>query len=249
MNMPTKRLSATALSPTWQTADGSIKLFLGDCLDILPTLEAGSVDAVVTDPPYGVEFAGKSTKHTRAAHQFSGGYVGGDSDVGLAGVAEALRVSKRGVVFPGNRLMFRYPEPYDVGCVYCPSGAGLGRWGFVVFHPILFYGMAKPHGRQGPSGFSSFATVEDNGHPCPKPLSWMEWAVKKSTEANELVCDPFLGSGTTAIACSKLSRRFIGIEKEPKYFEIAVRRIEAELNRAPLFEKPPVIQRTLEACA
>ncbi len=55
----------------------------------------------------------------------------------------------------------------------------------------------------------------------------------------------FMGSGTTGVACVRTGRRFIGIEKEPRYFDIAVKRIEAELNRAPLFEPPPMIQKTL----
>jgi len=58
------------------------------------------------------------------------------------------------------------------------------------------------------------------------------------------IADPFMGSGTTGVACVRTGRRFIGIEKEPKYFEIAVRRIEAELNRAPLWEEKPKIQRS-----
>ena len=93
-----------------------------------------------------------------------------------------------------------------------------------------------------PNSFSSFATEPPNGHPCPKPLEWMEWLVLKSSPfENETILDPFAGSGTTGVACIRTERRFIGIEKEPKYFEIACKRIEREwqLKRSELpFEKP-----------
>jgi DNA modification methylase len=216
---------------------GDAVLYLGDCREILPTL--GRVDAVVTDPPYGVNFKGKATKHTQASKDFSGGYIGGDTDIGPVVVAVALAIADRGVVFPGSRLMFDYPKPYEIGCVYCPSGAGLGRWGFTVQHPILFYGMGMPHTRQGPSGFESFDTVEDCGHPCPKPIRWMEWAVKKCSVAAQTILDPFMGSGTTGVACAKLGRKFIGIEIEPKYFDIACRRIEAAYAQPDMFVTPP----------
>ena len=212
---------------------GDATLYLGDCREILPTLPR--VDAVVTDPPYGVDFKGKATKHTQATKDFSGGYVNGDSDIGPAVVVTALANADRGVVFPGTRLLFDYPRPYELGAVYCPSGAGLGRWGFTVQHPILFYGIGLPHTRQGPSGFESFDTADDCGHPCPKPLRWMRWAVMKCSLPGHAILDPFMGSGTTGMACVQLGRRFIGIEIEPKYFDIACRRIEQATRQADLF--------------
>ncbi len=227
------------MKPDYQTADGRITLYCGDCLEILPGLEG--VDAVVTDPPYNVDFIGKRTIHNRIA---SGGYESGDNALGPTATVAAMAIAKRGGVFPGLRMMFEYPKPYEVGGVSCPSGAGLNRWGFTTFHPILFYGQAQPHGRQSPSGFTSFETSEPNGHPCPKPLGWMEWAVCKSSIEGETILDPFMGSGTTGVACVRTGRRFIGIEIEPKYFDIAVKCIEGELNRHPLFE-PTVRQMEL----
>ena len=63
-------------------------------------------------------------------------------------------------------------------------------------------------------------------HPCPKPESFMRWMVGKASLPDETVLDPFMGSGTTGVACMNLGRSFIGIEREPKYFDIACRRIE-----------------------
>ena len=223
---------------------GGCRLILGDCRDVLPML--GKVDAVVTDPPYGVDFKGKATKHTQANKDFPGGYAGGDTDIGPSVVELVLPLVQRGVVFPGLRMMFDYPKPYEIGSVYCPSGAGLGRWGFTVFHPMLFYGMGLPHTRQGPSGFESFDTVDDCGHPCPKPLRWMLWAVNKCSLPGHIIFDPFMGSGTTGMASARLGRRFIGIEIEPRYFDIACRRVEQSQRQGDLlrdvYERPAALE-------
>jgi hypothetical protein len=214
---------------------------------VLPLI--GGCDVLVTDPPYGVDFKGKATKHTHINKHFSGGYISGDSEIGPEIVGHCLKIVKRAVVFPGNRIAFKYPEPYDIGCVYCPSGAGLGRWGFVVMHTILFYGVGTPKSRQSPSGFQSFATQSENGHPCPKPIEWMEWSLDKATNEDETVLDPFMGSGTTGIACIRKDRRFIGIEKEPKYFDIAVKRIsqawQLKCSELPFDDEPKLKQKQL----
>ena len=211
---------------------GNAMLFHGDCMEWLEaTPECFRVDAVITDPPYGVEFKGKATKHTKAA----GGYLAGDSEIGPDAVVAALKIADRGVVFPGLRMMYDYPRPYEIGCVYCPSGAGLGRWGFTVMHPMLFYGKGLKHTRQGPSGFESFDLAGEDRHPCPKPVRWMQWAVEKCTAHGQTVLDPFMGSGTTGVACANLGRKFIGIEIERKYFDIACERIDAAQAQHRLF--------------
>ena len=222
---------------------GQATLYHGDCREVLPTLER--VDAVVTDPPYGVDFKGKTTKHNAGR----GGYIGGDSDIGPEIVTTALALADRGVVFPGVRLMFKYPAPYEVGCVYCPSGAGRGRWGFTVVNLMLFYGKGLPHTRQGPSGFESFELAGEDRHPCPKPVGWMNWAVNKCTLAGQSVLDPFMGSGTTGVACMNLGRQFIGIEIERQYFDIACERIQAAQSQTRLFAEPASAPRQIDGLA
>ena len=212
---------------------GSATLYHGDCLEVMANFPpCFRVDALITDPPYGVDFVGKKTKHTRAP---AGGYIGGDSDIGPVVVADALRLVDRGLVFCGTRKLFSYPQPYDIGCVYCPSGAGNGRWGFSVYHPILYYGQALAHGIRGPSGFESFALSDETRHPCTKPIQWMNWSVAKCTTPGQTVIDPFMGSGTTGVACANLGRQFIGIEIERKYFDIACERITAAYAQGRLF--------------
>lgn len=219
---------------------GGATLYLGDCREILPTL--GKVDALITDPPYGVDFQGKNTKHTSRNGE---GYEGeDDAEIGPSIVSMALESVARGLVFSGTRLMWRYPEPYEIGAISCPSGVGNGRWGWICSHPILYYGK-PPTGDATPNGFTSFDTSEPNGHPCPKPLRWMLWAVKKASLGGETVFDPFMGSGTTGVACAQLGRRFIGIEIEPTYFDIACRQIKKAYCQLDLFNwRPPELKQT-----
>ncbi len=82
---------------------------------------------------------------------------------------------------------------------------------------------------------SYVAIADKNDHPCPKPLSWMEWLCDRASLPGDTIADPFMGSGTTGVACANLERKFIGIEIEPKYFDIACERIEAAYAQGRLF--------------
>ena len=209
-----------------------ITIYHGDCRDILPHVTA---DVVVTDPPYGVRFEGKATKHTTIK---TGGYIGvDDGEVGPSVVSMAIALVGRGAVFTGNQRAFAYPPPDDIGCVYCPSGAGIGRWGFTLFHPVLFYGK-RPSSALFPSSMQSFETSEQCGHPCPKPTGWMRWLVKLVSLETDTILDPFMGSGTTLVAAKQLGRKAIGIEIEERYCEIAVKRLAQEV--LPLTTQEPV---------
>jgi 16S rRNA G966 N2-methylase RsmD len=172
----------------------------GDCLEILPALADGFADAIVTDPPYGVGFTGKATKWTGP----SGGYLEHNDtreavrDVVVPVIASLVARGLRVVLTPGFRCLWLYPEPRQLGVIYYPSGAGSGPWGFSC------------------------------SQPCPKPVGVASWLVAKASLENEIVLDPFCGSGTTGVACLRLGRRFIGIEKDAKYAAIARERLEAE---------------------
>jgi site-specific DNA-methyltransferase (adenine-specific)/modification methylase len=211
---------------------GDAILYCGDCRHVLPTL--APVDALITDPPYGVDFSGKETKQTKP----SGGYLGVDDPlIGPTCVSMALSIAQRAIVFSGVRLIFDYPKPHEIGGVYCPSGAGRGRWGFMGFNPMLYYGKALMHGVRSPNSFESFDLADSKQHPCAKPLRWMKWAVNKATLPGQTVLDPFMGSGTTGAACAEMKRAFIGIELEREYFDLACRRIE-EAQRQTDFLPP-----------
>jgi DNA modification methylase len=205
---------------------GNCTLYLGDSIDIIPTLE--NIDVLITDPPYGVNFNGKKTK------QKTGGYINGDDDKIGPTIFNMIFPDrcKRALIFSGIRLLYKYPEPYDIGTIFCSAGTGRGRWGFGCNNPVLFYGLATKNGRNSPNSIESYAIADKNGHPCPKPVEWMRWAVNKSSLINETVLDPFMGSGTTGVACIDLNRKFIGIEKQKEYFDISCERI-AKSNLEP----------------
>ena len=225
----------TTPTPYFQTDD--VTLYCGDCLHILPHL--GKVDAVVTDPPYGVSFSGKLTKRKK----MNGGYSSTpDNETTIDQVvvpAIKMCISRFPVVaaFSGTRNVWKYPEAAEIGGVFCGNGTGVGRWGFTCFNPVLFYGKCpyvsnglgrRPNAFRG-SGAGKDGLADKNGHPCPKPLEWMLWAVSRSSLENSTVLDPFMGSGTTGVACVKTGRKFIGIELDPAYCEIAKQRIEKAL--------------------
>lgn len=218
---------------------GDATLYLGDCRYVLPTL--GKVDAVVTDPPYGVELTRKTGASFQAStiYKDSPDYVRAliKDTIGLA-----LQISDRAAIFCGNRMLFDYPRPASIGTAYVSSGAGCDPWGFGCNNPILYYGkcpyLAIGKGSR-PNSFSDNRSGDAGiDHPCPKPLAWMKWLVNRVSLPSHTILDPFMGSGTTGVACVKLDRKFIGIEIEPKYFDIACRRIEEATRQPKLFAEP-----------
>jgi hypothetical protein len=224
---------------------GGAKLWLGDCREVLPELAA--VDRVVTDPPYGVGLKAKITKHNRTTA--TSAYLDEPADV-LPAILYAAewwhKNARSAVVTPGTRLLFDYPKPETLGCIFSPNGAGMSRWGFGCFQPILYYGkcpyLGASLGSRPDSFFNSHPGMHVTGenavdHPCPKPITWMMWLVERGSLPGETVLDPFMGSGTTGVACARLGRRFVGIERESEWFDLACRRIEAA-HREPRLPLP-----------
>jgi site-specific DNA-methyltransferase (adenine-specific) len=216
---------------------GNATLYLGDCLWHLPMPAA---DAVVTDPPYGIEYSSGSTNRARgkavyeAAFDDSREYV---ETVCVPAVRAALEAcGGRGAVTPGVPCLWLYPEPSVLGGLYQPSAVGMNRWGFANFNPVCFYGKDPRAGKtisktvlqitDGPS---------DRRHPCAKPQKAMDWLVGKVSLDGETVLDPFMGSGTTGVSCASMNRKFIGIELERKYFDIACERIENAQRQSRMF--------------
>jgi DNA modification methylase len=224
---------------------GDSTLYLGDCRDILPTL--GRVDAVVTDPPYGVSFSGKRGHYRNDPNAQREDTYQSYEDTRenfiatvLPPLRYALSVAKRGAVFMAEKTLPLLPAWDSLGGIFLPNGCGMGSWGFQSFMHCAFYGKdpflaeakgSRPNGKYGVYGNDANSV----DHPCAKPIAAMEWAVSRATSSDDLVVDPFMGSGTTGVACAKLGRKFIGIEIEPKYFDIACRRIEAATRQADLF--------------
>lgn len=218
------------MKPYYHDEDFGITIYLGDAREVLPTISG--FDAVVTDPPYGIEFSGKNTKHTK---RIAAGYSMVEDTpenvkhVIVPIVSDLIDSGVRVVMTPGIRNMFAYPQPKHVGSIYYPSGAGLGSWGFICSQPIFYYG-ADPYLQTGrghrPDSMSTTESAPVTEHPCPKPLGTMKFLVTKASLPGETLLDPFMGSGTTLRAAKDLGRRAIGIEIEERYVEIAIKRLQ-----------------------
>ena len=224
---------------------GDCDLYLGDCRDILPLLP--KVDAVVTDPPYGVSGV-QNTRNSKTIAGKKNAYASIDDSVEfvLCVVIPIIEecIARYGVVVvtPGNKCAGLYPNPDSWGALYQPASVGLQSWGRADAQPILYYGKSPYGGKELPSQRCSFVnteTAEYFGHPCSKPIGVVLRLVSNASRQGHTVIDPFMGSGTTGVACVKLGRKFIGIEIEPKYFDIACRRIEAAYAQPDLFVSAP----------
>ena len=220
---------------------GDAELYLGDCRDILPTLP--KVDAVITDPPYGIGTRSGTISKNRNRNN----YLSFDDtpeaikDEIVPRFATALQMSKRALVTPGGKCFSFYPQPTDIGMVYQPASCGMTHWGRTTCQPIFFYGLDPYVGKTiQPIHFQMIEKADTNLHPCPKPIGFMRWCINRASMPNEVVLDPFMGSGTTGVAAVQMGRKFIGIEREPKYFDIACNRIEQAYAQPDFFVKPAV---------
>lgn len=209
---------------------GAATLYLGDCREILPSL--GKVKRVCTDPPYGVKLGERtgSSRYQNEAYRLFDDTPAYVREVCVPAIEQCLAISETLAMTPGNKCMWMYPEPDDVGIWYNPASTNRGRWGFNYANAFIFFYGKDPHniGRgMRPNSLSGSAdSVADIDHPCPKPLMFMRWMVERASLSGDVVLDPFMGSGTTGVACTLEGRQFIGIETDPGYFDVACRRIE-----------------------
>jgi DNA modification methylase len=215
---------------------GACTLICGDCRDLLPTL--GAVDCVITDPPYGKGLANHSPGDgTRSPLPYT---IRGD-DSQEAGLAALAWASARGLPtlafaspmrpWPGQ---WRQWLVWDKGAKY--GGGGDMRTCWKQSWELLQVARNKPlHGPRD-EGVLRFAPVPLGAyvHPAEKPLALMRYLVHKLTQPGDVVVDPFLGSGTTAIACLQLGRACIGIEVEPAVFALACQQVREAAQQLPL---------------
>jgi len=222
---------------------GDATLYLGDCLEILPTL--GKVDAVITDPPFNFSTSSAGTKHEPWADMVNAAYWFGEvlaAEIGtlpieggviwqftswrtmatiqkaaaMAGTRiESMLVWDKSWIGPGGPKGLR--PSYEMVALFCIGDRGklLNRGLSDIWtHPV--------------------SSKKPSGHPAEKPLSLVIELVRETQ--GETFLDPFMGSGTTGVACANLGRKFIGIEIEPKYFDIACKRIEEAYRQRRLFD-------------
>lgn len=225
---------------------GACELYLGDALAICnAVIPIDTCDALISDPPYGLELGVTNDKRGGRHGLAKESYVSYEDTQDnfrariVPIIRTALILTWRGAVFCNHNL-HELPKPDAIGGVYLPSAQGRHCWGFNSLSPIAYYGTAPDLNKGSrPSAIWSTESAEANGHPCPKPIGWMMWLVAHASADGETVIDPFMGSGTTGVACVRLGRRFIGIEIEPSYFDIACTRIEDAVSRPDLFVQQP----------
>ena len=241
--------------PDWETEDGRVRLWCGKCEPLLAEIDAGSVDAVVTDPPYEAEAHTEMQRTQRSIRE-------GENDViGFAAITEATRseVAAESVrTCKGWALFFCQVEAASAwrdamvlaGAKYRRSMAWVKPDSSPQFNgqgPAQGYECISAswcgEGRSewnagGKRGVYVFNCNSGRwgGHPTEKPVPLMESLLVDFSDPGETILDPFMGSGTTGVACVRLGRRFMGIELDQKHFATAIRRIEAELKSCPMFE-------------
>jgi len=201
------------------TIIGDATLYLGDCMDILPTLP--KVDAVITDPPYGI---GISKNPVRQMHEKL------DWDCAPPSVElinACVNAGEIAVVWGGN--YFQLPpsqcffiwdkvQPQDFSLAMCEM-AWTNKKGVAKIFRMSVLSYRKEH-------------------PTQKPSELMKWCIGQIGNP-ETILDPFMGSGTTGVAAIQMWRKFIGIEREPKYFDIACQRIEQATKQDDMFVAKP----------
>ena len=197
---------------------GKHRVVCGDCRDVDAYPEENA-DLCLADPPYGVGVD----------------YTGHDDT--LSALRE-LALAFFGVMRPrctvaaistGVTQQWLYPEPDWVLCWFYGGGQHRSPWGFNCWQPVVVYGkdpkLAKGMGaRPDAVNMNTPANAAAIDHPCPKPLPMWCWFMERCSNAHALVVDPFLGSGTTLVACEQLDRVCYGIEIEPRYVDVTVER-------------------------
>ena len=208
---------------------GNATLYLGDCRDILPLLPVS--DLILTDPPYGIAYAAQPTKYQRA-----GGRVAEDWDnFAPQDVVTALLATGADMVLWGGNYFALPPSRcwlmWNKKEGYAPSFADFElAW-------TTFDANSRAYSISSKAASLERGAAGD-AHPNQKPLALMHWSLGMKPTA-QTVLDPFMGAGTTGVACAQSGRSFIGIEREQKYFDIACQRIENAQRQVSLFDPAP----------
>jgi len=214
------------------------KVILGDSLKILKKGTDESIDLIITDPPYGMSF---QSNHRKEKH------LKIDNDNNLewldSFVEQAHRVLKKDTHFYCfcswhhidifKQTIQKYFEVKNI-LIWVKNNTGMGDLfgDYAPKHEFIIYarkGKRKLNGRRD-SNILEYKKTGNKLHPTEKPVDMFEFLIQKSSEKNDLILDPFAGSGTTAIACINTKRNYILIEKEPEYIDIINKRID-ECNK------------------
>jgi hypothetical protein len=221
---------------------GDATLYLGDCRDLLAGMGG---DVIITDPVWPNAPAGLLAGSDRPYELFA------DFCQLIPESVRRLAIEMRNDSDP--RFLGPIPSRFEfiqiMWCQYAMPGF-LGRV-LGGNETVYVYGTPVPSrpGRRVIPSVSPKAQPRDrppNGHPCSRALIHQEFVVNWCSDEEETILDPFMGSGTTGVACAKMGRKFIGIEIDPEYFDIACRRIEDANRQKDLFVAPPASALTAE---
>lgn len=218
------------IKPYYQDDDGVI--FNADCLDIMKQMPEKCVDLTMADPPYNAKDIGPNKRV----------YIEGQMQLPIKEYKlfcenwfqGAFPVSENIILTPGISNICYYPQPFWVLCWHKPAAVSFNRLGgYNAWEPIFIYGKTASGERLG-QDYILFNTLNFNkgpekNHPCPKPLGLWSLLISKFTKSGDIILDPFLGSGTTAVAAKQLGRKYIGIEISEAYCKIAVQRLAQEI--------------------
>ena len=205
---------------------GDATLYLADCMEVLPTLP--KVDAVITDPPYGINKDGQ--KRTTGGH---GGrkeyeFLGWDGERPSQDVFKKILVAGQvHVIWGGNYFADLLPPTmkwlvWDNGQRINQSDGELAWTSMQAALRICTMNRVE-------------LMADGAVHPTQKPVRLMSWCIQQAVNPKTII-DPFIGSGTTGVAAIQMGRKFIGIEREPKYFDIACKRIDQAAAQRALFD-------------
>ena len=211
------------------------KITCADCLDILKQLPDKCVDLVLTDPPYGINIAktGKVGDENLAPVRNYGAKNWDEQIPTKETFNEILRISKHAIIFGGNYFVENLKNSScwivwnklntgkfsDCELAWTNFSKGIKKYDF------LYNGMIKEPSERN----------QERIHPTQKPLKLFEQILRDYSNENDLVLDCFSGSGTTAVACHNLKRRFICIERDPEYHALSVKRLEEAQRQQTLF--------------
>jgi DNA modification methylase len=233
------------------------QVICADCLglDGLATLGDKSVDHVITDPPYSERVhKGKGSERRSDGGKIEAlafGHLAARTRVALA--REFVRVARRWiVVFCDEESVFLWKCALDrAGAEWCVKGTWVkvgamprmdgsrpayGTEGISIAHSLPKKGRTRWNGGGRVAVYSFPVNGDTRSHPTQKPLGLMEALVRDFTDPDDLICDPFAGSGTTGVAAKRLGRRFIGWERDAKYAAIATKRIDGTREQLRMFE-------------
>jgi site-specific DNA-methyltransferase (adenine-specific)/modification methylase len=201
---------------------GKTIMYLGDCAEILPTLK--NVDAIVTDPPYGIKRFEKGSLRFDKTGEYKNG-ISWDKKPPKEFFEMLLNVAPYSIIWGANNFELPTSEYFLVWdkqqTVDNFASAELAYTNIKVPAKVFRYSIHQHN-------------HTEKYHPTQKPVNLMEWCISFCKDSN-VICDPFVGSGTTGVACVNLDKQFIGIERERKYFDIACKRIEDAQRQERLF--------------